>query len=139
MNIPRSLFCLILLSPVFWATTCVPLEQTTGTAGSTSGSTQANTNATLRFEDAIYDPSIRSVQCYAQSGNPEEVFNAPVIPLSQPEPILLEFDQLNAGQQRFTLKVIYCNADWTEARLTQIQYLEDFNEFFITDGLRWAL
>ncbi len=135
MNIPRSLFRLILLSPVFWATTCVPLEQTAGTAGSSPGSTQATANAALRFEDAIYDPSIRSVQCYAQSGNPEEVFNAPVIPLSQPEPILLEFDQLNAGQQRFTLKVIYCNADWTEARLTQIQYLEDFNEFFITDAV----
>jgi hypothetical protein len=135
MNIPKHLFRLALLSPVFWFTTCVPLEQTSGSSGAATGKSETSASKSLRFEDAVYDPSIRSVQCYAQSGNPEEVFNSPVIPISQPEPILLEFDQINAAQQRFTLKLIYCNADWTEARLTQIQYMEDFNEFFITDAV----
>jgi hypothetical protein len=87
----------------------------------------------LRFADEVYDPNIHSVQCYLQSGHPEEVINPPVVPLSQEQALVLEFDQLNTPQQRFVARLIYCNADWTEARITQIQYLQDFNEFYITD------
>lgn len=131
MKVPKHFFRLALLSPIFWATTCVPVDQAPGS----SGGTENYAATALRFEDYIYDASIRSVQCYAQTGNAEEVFNAPVIPISQTDPVMLEFDQLNAAQQRFTVKLIYCNADWTEARLTQIQYMDDFNEFYITDAV----
>ena len=135
MNRHKLFLAFLLISPLWWATTCVPVEQTTASSGATSGNTEYYAPTSLRYEDFIYDPSIRSVQCYVQTGNPEEVFNFPVVPISQPEPILLEFDQLNAPQQRFSLKLIYCNADWSEARLTQIQYMEGFNEAYITDAV----
>ncbi|MDQ4141633.1 MAG: DUF5103 domain-containing protein [Bacteroidota bacterium] len=132
----RQLFSLLaLFSPLFWATTCVPVEQTTASSGATSGKSEYYASTGLRYEDFVYDPTIKSVQCYVQSGNAEEVFNAPVVPIAQTEPIMLEFDQLNTPQQRFTVKYVYCNLDWTEARLTQIQFIDEFNEYYITDAL----
>jgi hypothetical protein len=128
----KALFVLsALLLSMGWHS-CVPIsQQTTGPADGAAAEYYANTQ--LRFEDYVYDPNIKTVQCYVRSGHPEEVLNPPVIPLSQEQPIVLEFDQLNTPQQRFLVKFIYCNADWTEARITQIQYMQDFNEFYITD------
>src|SRR4051794_28534294 len=93
-----------LFSSLFWATTCVPVEQTTASSGVTSGKSEYYASTALRYEDFVYDPTIKSVQCYVQTGNAEEVFNAPVVPLVQTDPIMLEFDQLNTPQQRFTVK-----------------------------------
>ncbi|MDQ3289730.1 MAG: DUF5103 domain-containing protein, partial [Bacteroidota bacterium] len=135
MNRHQLSLLLALFSPLFWATTCVPVEQTTASSGTTSGKTEYYASTGLRYEDFVYDPSIKSVQCYVQTGNAEEVFNAPVVPITQTDPVILEFDQLNTPQQRFTVKYIYCNLDWTEARLTQIQFIDEFNEFYINDAL----
>jgi hypothetical protein len=108
-------------------TACVPIEQQGQTA---SGSA---TQQTPRFEDFVYDASIRSVQCYRATGGPEAVLQPAVISLGQEQPILLEFDRLNAGPQRLVAKLVHCNADWTPSGLNESQYLNDFNEFFITD------
>lgn len=115
-------------------TACVPLEQQGSTSGS-GGNTSSYADRTLRYEDYIYDPSIRSVQCYVGTGSPEEIFVPPVIPLDQTLPVMLEFDQLNTPQQRFIVKLVHCNADWTPSNLTDIQFMQDYNEFFITDVL----
>lgn len=106
---------------------CVPIEQQ-GQSGTGSSSQQA-----IRYEDFVYDASIKSVQCYRATGGPEAVLEPAVISLTQEQPILLEFDRLNAGPQRLIAKLVHCNADWTPSGLNDSQYLNDFNEFFITD------
>jgi len=127
---PAILLALILLWMGMYS--CVPIaQQNGGMADSSNPEYYAETQ--LRYEDYIYDQNIKTVQCYVQSGHPEEVLTPPVIPLTQEQPIVLEFDQLNTPQQRFLVKFIYCNADWTEARITQMQYMQDFNEFYITN------
>jgi hypothetical protein len=118
---------LLLLLPA-----CVPVSQQYPGGSSTDAAGQ-NAGAQLQYADAVYDPDTRSVQCYVQSGHPEAVLQAPVVPLSQEQPVVLEFDQLQETQQRLVVKLIYCNADWTAARVTQLEYLQDFNEFYITD------
>lgn len=115
------------MSVLFLLCHCVPVSQQYPAAGAGEAA------ATLRFADAVYDRNTRSVQCYVRSGHPEEVIQPAVVPLSQEQPIVLEFDQLNVPQQRLVARLIYCNADWTEARITQMEYLQDFNEFYITD------
>ncbi|KAA5540134.1 type IX secretion system plug protein [Adhaeribacter rhizoryzae] len=123
----------VLLLAFIWYS-CVPIsQQTTGTGTTESNSSEYYAESQLRFEDFVYDPNIKTVQCYVRSGHPEEVLTPPVTPLTQEQPIVLEFDQLNSPQQRFLVKFIYCNADWTEARITQAQFMQDFNEFYITD------
>ncbi|WP_076666039.1 DUF5103 domain-containing protein [Pontibacter indicus] len=106
---------------------CVPLEQQ---GYATTGSTAQQP---IRYEDFVYDASIRSVQCYRGTGGPEAVLEPAVVSLGQEQPILLEFDRLNAGPQRLVAKLVHCNADWTPSGLNDAQFLNDFNEFFITD------
>jgi hypothetical protein len=117
---------------LFLLPACVPVSQQYpgGTSQAPGGQ---NADMPLQYADAVYDPNTKSVRCYVQSGHPEEVIQPPVVPLSQEQPILLEFDQLQTPQQRLAARLIYCNADWTEARITQMQYLQDFNEFYLTD------
>ncbi len=105
---------------------CVPLEEQ-------GQSSSAGQQAQLRYEDYIYNESIRSVQCYLATGVPEEVLEPAVTSLQQSRPIMLEFDRLNVGPQRLVAKLIHCNYNWTPSNLTETQYLSDFNEFFITD------
>ncbi|MDX5482821.1 MAG: DUF5103 domain-containing protein, partial [Hymenobacteraceae bacterium] len=106
---------------------CVPLEE----QGHTSAGT--GVQAQLRYDDVVYHESIQSVQTYVASGDPEQVLNPPVVPLSQELPIILEFDRLNAGPQRLVARLVHCSANWTPSGLNDTQFLNDFNEFFITD------
>ena len=109
-------------------TACVPLEEQ---AQSSATGTTAQT--ALRYEDYVYHESIRSVQAYLATGDTDQVLNPPVTSVSQEFPLVLEFDRVNAGPQRLLAKLVHCNANWTPSNLNETQYLNDFNEFFITD------
>lgn len=108
------------------AVACVPIEQ--------QAQGNSSNQVALRYQDYVYDPSIQSVQAYVATGFEEEVLEAPVIPLSQTEPIILEFDRLNAAPQRLVAKLIHCDANWAPSTLSDTQFLNEFNEFFITDA-----
>ena len=86
----------------------------------------------LRYQDFIYDPDLRSVQCYVATGQPNEVLQPAVAPLGQAA-FVLEFDRLNAPQQRLTAKLIHCDLSWQPSVLTDLQFLSEINEFLITD------
>ncbi|SHI93704.1 protein of unknown function [Hymenobacter daecheongensis DSM 21074] len=88
---------------------------------------------TIRYEDYIYNPDVRSVQCYVATGQPTEVFQPPVVPLSQGQPVTLEFDVLGAASQRLTAKLVHCDAGWQPSVLTDMQFLSEINEFLLTD------
>ncbi|MEJ8800409.1 type IX secretion system plug protein [Pontibacter sp. H249] len=109
-------------------TACVPLEEQAQSSG-----TGTTAQAALRYEDYVYHESINSVQAYLATGDADQVLNPPVTSISQEFPLILEFDRLNAGPQRLLVKLVHCNANWTPSNLNETQYLNDFNEFFITD------
>ncbi|WP_345073544.1 DUF5103 domain-containing protein [Hymenobacter fastidiosus] len=88
---------------------------------------------TIRYEDHVYNPDVRSVQCYVATGQPTEVFQPPVVPLGQGQPVTLEFDLLGASSQRFIAKLVHCDANWQPSVLTDMQFLSEINEFLITD------
>ncbi|MBF9254319.1 DUF5103 domain-containing protein [Pontibacter sp. 172403-2] len=118
----------IALALAFGTAACVPLEQQ-GQTGSTTGGTQSQ----LRYEDFIYADNVKSVQTYRVTGTPQQVLEPAVVSLNEARPIVLEFDRINAGPQRLIAKLVHCNADWTPSGLNETQYLNAFNEFFITD------
>ncbi|QHJ09544.1 DUF5103 domain-containing protein [Hymenobacter busanensis] len=125
-----------LLLAIFAAPACVPLgtpitDPNAGKPGQSSAVQAPRANRELRFEDAIYDEDIQSVQCYASSGQPTEIFNPPVVPLGQGN-IVLEFDILGNQSRRLTARLVHCNADWTPSVLTDLQFLNDINEFNLT-------
>jgi len=134
MRFPLS-FSLLLL-----ATACVPLgtpiTDPNGTASAPNGQQKAPeyyADKTIRYQDYIYDPSVKSVQCYVATGVNTEVFQPPVVPLGQSQSIALEFDILGQQSQRLTTKLVHCDADWQPSVLTDMQFLSEINEFLITD------
>jgi Domain of unknown function (DUF5103) len=111
---------------------CVPLES--GAGGTSSGSsTTEYYRPPLQNADVVYDENIRSVQCYVVTGDVSERLNPPVTPITQDQPIRLEFDRIRTDPARLVVKLQLCNADWTPAQLVDQQFLFDFNEFYISE------
>ena len=116
------------------ATACVPLgTPITSTAPGTQKPPEYYADKTLRYQDYTYVPEVRSVQCYVATGQPNEVFNPPVVPLGQSQAITLEFDVLGEQSQRYSAKLIHCDMDWQPSVLTDLQFLSEINDFIITD------
>ncbi len=90
----------------------------------------------LLFENATYEPYIRSVQLYPQNGTVRTAQDAlvpPIISLDNASSLLLQFDCLNQQFQNFRVKIFHCNADWTPSVLNEIEYLSEYNDFPIQD------
>lgn len=88
--------------------------------------------AELKTEDLTYQPDIRTVQLYPLTGNPlQSQLLPPVIPKGGQ--LILTFDKLTDEIERLAVKIINCNADWTISQLHPVEYLQGYNEFFITD------
>ncbi|MVN77346.1 DUF5103 domain-containing protein [Hymenobacter sp. HMF4947] len=119
------------------ATSCVPLGTpiTNPNAPSSQQAKPAEYYAerTLRYQDYIYDPSVRSVQCYVPTAQVNDIFNPPIVPLSQDQPIRLEFDILGEQAPRLTAKLIHCDLNWQPSQLTDMQFLSEINEFTLTN------
>ena len=107
---------------------CVPLENAGGTANS---ATTDYYRPPLQTADVVYDDNIRTVQCYVATGDVAERLNPPVIPLTQEQPIRLEFDRIRTDPARLIAKLQLCNADWSVANLVDMQFLAEINEFYV--------
>ena len=90
------------------ATACVPLgTPITSTAPGTQKPPEYYADKTLRYQDYAYAPEVRSVQCYVATGQPNEVFQPPVVALGQSTALTLEFDVLGGQSPRYTAKLIH--------------------------------
>ncbi len=107
-------------------TGCVPVE-------SSSTGTGASGTAAIRFEDAVYNPDVRSVQFYALSNNVGDVLAPPVVSLEQSSALVLEFDRMTAPRGRAVVKLQHCDARWQPSQLQPLQFVQDYNEFYIQE------
>ncbi|MBC8084860.1 MAG: DUF5103 domain-containing protein [Hymenobacter sp.] len=122
------------------ATACVPLgtpitdpNAARRPGGAVQQPPEYYADKALRYQDYVYDPAVRSVQCYVASSTTNEIFTPPVVPLSQEQPILLEFDVVGEQSQRLTAKLLHCDVDWKPSILTDMQFLSEINEFLFTN------
>jgi hypothetical protein len=124
------------------AAACVPLGTPITNPDLPASQQRPTTSAAsvpLRYYDYIYDPNVRSVQCYVGTGttsttfgntaSPTAVLGPPIVPLSQEQPITLEFDVLGERPPRLTVKLIHCDLGWTPSQLTDLQFIDEINEF----------
>jgi len=81
----------------------------------------------------VYDPYIRTVMLYPANGNPQSIAEPALTTTTNPTPLLLEFDELSENTARFYAKIFHCNANWQPSRFFPNDYLNQFNEFPITD------
>jgi len=81
-------------------------------------------NAFAQMTDAIYAPSIRTVQLYP-SGNQ---LAYPVLSLNGSDKLELHFDDLDGNVKSIYYTYQLCNADWTPAILSTFDYVKGFTQ-----------
>jgi hypothetical protein len=86
----------------------------------------------LIFEDHIYDPQIKTVQLYPDGGG-EKDNQSPSVGLMGTLTMVVEFDDLRADRNNYNVKLIHCDYDWVKSGLNDLDFLNDYNEFPITD------
>lgn len=86
----------------------------------------------LSFTDTAYEPQVKSVQLYPDSGNPQD-YLLPASTLITQQNMLLEFDDLQDNRNNYYAKLIHCNYDWTKSSLMDLDFMDVYNEFNIND------
>jgi hypothetical protein len=88
----------------------------------------------LKAIDYTYHQEVKTVLLYPASITaPNVPLPPPVIAMNDPFPLLLEFDKFGSEVERFAVKIISCDADWAISQLSPVEYLDDYNEFYIRD------
>jgi hypothetical protein len=90
-------------------------------------------NKELQTIDRTYEPNIRTVLLYPNTGKLTDVILPPVLPLSEPRQLLLSFDELGYDPDNYYVRILNCNSDWSVSNLNAIMYLHEYNEFQIMD------
>lgn len=85
--------------------------------------------------DSTYEPQIKTVQLYQHDGTITQTLLNPIIPISQPIPLVLEFDELNTNYNYYYAKIVRCESDWSRSTLADIQFLNAYNIFQLNQYL----
>ena len=114
---------LINLLSIILVTTCVPVTQDSG---------YQSVNRTVVYDNLTYVPHIRTAML-----TPGASYKTPrqpsVVQLGKTSNLLLEFDAVEKEFVQYNVKIIHCNYDWKPSNLQEIQYLNSYNEFQISD------
>ena len=86
----------------------------------------------LSLEDRIYEPQIKTVQCYPNQPT-EGNSLLPAATRMETQNLLLEFDDLREQHSNYSIRLIHCNFDWTKSILMDLDFMHDYNEFAIND------
>lgn len=116
-----SLFCMAVAG-------CVPLEQS---GSSSSGGGGRGNQLPLVLDDRIYKTGIQSIQLYPNTNEPDASL-APAATSIQGVPLLLKFDELSPDFEQYSVRLVHCNWNWEKSGLSNLQYLNEYNEFRIT-------
>lgn len=96
-------------------------------------SARADGDKELRYENYIYELSIRTVQLY-QSSTKDQM---PVLGLGAEDKLTLLFDELGTNNDYYQYTFVHCNSDWTPSDLQPMQYLEG-NMFGTVDKFKYS-
>lgn len=83
----------------------------------------------IRNYDHVYIDDIKTVQFHLVN----IPFSNPIINLTNGSALVLTFDDLNDQAYDYTYEIIHCNSDWTQSELTELDYLNGFNNEVITN------
>ena len=94
----------------------------------------AQNEKVLFFKDHIYEKNIRSVLFFPAQGLTGNPLLPAVLPIIQDNPLILKFDEVNTEEaDRYMVKILHCNADWTSSGLKDLEFLNEYNEFSIDE------
>ena len=83
----------------------------------------------LSYDNKVYQPQIKTVQCY----NIQKEQSLPVIALKSNERLAFSFDDLEGGSKNYWYTVAHCTSEWNSSRLYPTDYLQGLSEDRIMD------
>jgi hypothetical protein len=89
--------------------------------------------AIAQIKSTIHRENIKTV--FVGNVNPQQYIQSqPVIELRQQDTWFLSFDDLSLKTNTYYLRIISCQSDWTPSSLSEIEYLQDFNDIPLRDA-----
>ncbi len=85
----------------------------------------------LALEDKVYDPFIKTVQLYPRGLKSNAQLLSPAVSARGREQLILEFDELYNDAFTYQVKYIRCDANWQKSLLSELEFLDTYNEFTI--------
>ena len=83
--------------------------------------------------DNIFDKNIKSVQFYVDNNSQNSEITYPILPMYSDGKLMLEFDELGDAMSNFTATIHNCTWDWKISAVSDLDYLEEYNEFRISE------
>lgn len=90
----------------------------------------------LVYQDQIFDENIKTVLIYAnnkEDRSEKKSLSVPIYTLNSSASLLIEFDDLTDESRQFKAKIISCNTEWKSSGLRDLDFLNEYNEFFVND------
>ncbi len=86
-------------------------------------------SATKAQRNEILVPDVKTIQVIANG----DWLLPPIVKLNSDDYLEISFDELTHQYHRYIYKITHCNADWTPSGLSEIEYLNGFNNNTIDD------
>ncbi len=87
----------------------------------------------LELADKVYDPFIKTVQLYPLGPKSNTQLLSAAIPLRGNQQLVLEFDELFNDAFTYQVKYVRCDANWQQSDLSNLEFLNEYNEFTINE------
>ncbi len=84
----------------------------------------------ILYEDEVYDANIKSVKFHLQ----DLPTSMPILSLNSGSQLILTFDDLMGGDRYFAYKVIHCDKFWSPSDISELDYLDGFNDEELENG-----
>lgn len=86
----------------------------------------------LLFTDKSYEEEIRTVQLYPVLNSNQDKLKPAVAPINN-QTLVLEFDDLIGQRSNYYVRIVHCNYDWTKSSLQDLEFMNEYNEYAITE------
>ena len=83
----------------------------------------------LRYEDYTYLDHIRSVKFH----HSRLVTSQPILDLGSRGQLILTFDDIYGGDRDYRYRIIHCDKDWNPSDISEMDYLDGFNDEELND------
>ncbi|VAW28459.1 hypothetical protein MNBD_BACTEROID06-796 [hydrothermal vent metagenome] len=95
--------------------------------------TQSIAQVQLELSNKVYDPFIKTVQLYPFGAKSNTQLLSAAVPLRGNQQLVLEFDELFNDAFTYQVKYIRCDANWQKSNLSDLEFLNTYNEFTIDE------
>lgn len=128
INISLIRLGLVLSCWSYFFISCAPVP-----TGSGDGTTGSGPLPSLQTDNQQYTPNIHSIQLYPDDGVANSQLLPAVTAIGGQNRLVLHFDDLQQDRKDYNVRILHCDYNWEISRLSTLEYLNDYNEFPITD------